>query len=133
MCNLHSPVPLRLEQLEHVCHIVTVADRQGPQCKALLYRIACRDDQEKKDQSQRKTDQNDHIVKAKGQGGLETGRSSVSHSRVTKKNKTGSTVVQVHFSCQANSRFKKGSIELNGTGEGGGGEVNLKPEEEKQS
>lgn len=71
-----------------MCHIVTVTDRQGSQCKALLYRIECREDQGKKEQSQRKTDQNNHIIEAKGEGGFEAGRSSVSHSRATKKNET---------------------------------------------
>lgn len=71
-----------------MCHIVTVTDVQGSQFKALLYRIVCREDQEKKEQLQRKTDQNNHVVKAKGEGGFEPGRSSVSHSRATKKNET---------------------------------------------
>lgn len=70
-----------------------MTDMQGSQCKALLYRIACREDQEKKERSQRKRDQNKHVVKAGGEGGLEAGRSSVSHShgKATKKNETEET------------------------------------------
>lgn len=45
-----------------------------------------REDEEKKEQSQRRTNQKNRVLRAKGAGGFEESGSRVNHSRTTKKN-----------------------------------------------